>query len=292
MMTYALVSAVNDDGVLASCLRASPEVCRGEVAVIERRGFTSPAAAYNPVLEGEGADVLVFVHQDMYLPDGWMACLRRAVGWLALRDASWGVLGVYGVTAEGEGVGWTYSTGLGRVVGRPFAEPRVVRTLDEVVLVVRRTSGLRFGAGVAGFHMYGTDLCLEAEQRGLKNYVFPALAIHNSNGIRQLPWAFWRTYLHVRRQWWDRLPVVSPCVRVARSPWPMVRTMLERQVAYSMRRRVVGTRVADPAAVFAALQAAGAAGPSGDGGRGGAGEQAAMASGGEAGEESRFCGPR
>lgn len=258
---YSLVSAVNDDAVLETCLRASPELGGPEFEVLEQRGYASAASAYNAALERAVGEVVIFSHQDVYFPEGWVAQLETALRWLAKHDPEWGVLGVYGVAADGRPAGWTYSTGLGRVLGGPFPEPQPVRTLDEVVLMVRRASGLKFDEGVEGFHMYGTDVCLEAERRGRRTYVISAFAIHNSNGIRQLPWAFWQTYLYVRRKWWDRLPVAAPCVVVTRSLATMVRTMVQRQVNFFLRGRSVGVRVADPAALSADLKHAGGLDP-------------------------------
>ena len=250
---YCLVSAVNDDAVLASCLRASPDFGEPGFEVLEQRGYSSAAAAYNEALGRSTGEVVIFAHQDVYFPEGWLAQLEIALHWLAKHDPEWGVLGVYGVEAGSRPAGWTYSTGLGRVLGGPFPEPLPVRTLDEVVLIVRRSSGLKFDEGVKGFHMYGTDVCLEAERRGLGVYVISAFAIHNSNGIGQLPSAFWQTYLYVRSKWWAQLPVAAPCARVTRSPLPMLRSRFQRFLDYGIRRRAVGRRVADPSALHASL---------------------------------------
>ncbi len=254
---YCLVSAVNDDAVLASCLRASPDFGGPEFEVFEQRGYSSAAVAYNEALERSTGEVVIFAHQDVYFPEGWLAQLEIALHWMAKHDPHWGVLGVYGVEADGRPAGWTYSTGLGRVLGGPFPEPLPVRTLDEVVLIVRRSSGLKFDEGVEGFHMYGTDVCLEAERRGLGVYVISAFAIHNSNGIGQLPSAFWQTYLYVRRKWWAQLPVAAPCAEVTRSLLPMWRARLQRFVDFKLRGRAVGSRVPQPSLLYASLVASG-----------------------------------
>ena len=250
---YCLVSAVNDDAVLASCLRASPDFGGPEFEVFEQRGYSSAAVAYNEALERSTGEVVIFAHQDVFFPKAWLAQLEIALHWLAKHDPEWGVLGVYGVGADGRPAGWTYSTGLGRELGGPSPEPLPVRTLDEVVLIVRRSSGLKFDEGVEGFHMYGTDVCLEAERLGLGVYVISAFAIHNSNGIGQLPSAFWQAYLYVRRKWWAQLPVAAPCARVTRSPLTMLRSRLQRFVDYGIRRRAVGRRVADPSVLHTSL---------------------------------------
>ncbi len=252
-----LVSAVNDDEVLSSCLQASPDVAAGRLAVVEQRGYASAASAYNSWLDAGGTGVVIFAHQDVYFPAGWLHHLQTALAWLDEHDANWGILGIYGVRHDREPIGWTYSTGLGRVLGGVFSTPCAVRTLDEVVLIMRVSSGLRFDEGVEGFHMYGTDICLESERFGCRNYVIPAFAIHNSNGIKMLPDVFWRTFLYVRRKWWAQLPVAAPCAEVTRSLLPMWRARLQRFVNFKLRGRAVGSRVPQPSLLHASLVASG-----------------------------------
>ncbi len=241
----SLVTASNDERLLRSCLLASPELAVNcEVSI--QSGAVSAAQAYNRGISETQAEIVCFAHQDVYFPSGWMKCLAGSVNWLMQQDPAWGVLGVYGVTADGECRGWAYSTGLGRLLGAPFLQPQPVRTLDEMVLVIRRSSGLRFDEALPGFHLYGTDICLEAERMGLRNYVVPALALHNSNGIAVLPWAFWRAWLFVRRKWFNLLPIDTPCVKIEKLPAAAVKTALAQVYSTVIRRKQPGKRVADP----------------------------------------------
>jgi glycosyltransferase involved in cell wall biosynthesis len=258
-MTFTIISAVNDSKVLESCLLRSPDVLPLEK--ITQTGFSSASAAYNRALEKATGQILIFVHQDVYLPPGWLQRLQWTIQQLESTDPDWGVLGVCGLTERGELCSWVYSSGLGAVVGKPFPAPLRVRTLDEVLLVIRKASGLRFDERLHGFHMYGTDICLEAEKRGLRNYAVPCFLYHNSNGIRNLPWAFWQACHHIRRKWWSRLPVRSPCTVVTRWPIGTIRQMTERFLLFNLKRRTVGKRVANPAADCAELERSGAIPP-------------------------------
>ncbi len=58
--------------------------------------------------------------------------------------------------------------------------------LDELLLVIRRSSGLSFDDGLPSFHLYGADICLQAQMGGMKSYIITAFCIHNSNGVRYL----------------------------------------------------------------------------------------------------------
>ena len=96
--------------------------------------------------------------------------------------------------ATGEVHGHVYSTGLRRNVGKSFESPVPVHSIDEMVIILRRDSGLHFDAELPGYHLYGTDICLQSWQRGLPCFVIDNFCLHNSNGIRRLPLAFWRSY--------------------------------------------------------------------------------------------------
>ena len=76
---------------------------------------------------------------------------------------------------------------IGRIVNRGRmlrdgpTHPARVATLDEVVLVVRRETPLRFDPSLK-FHLYGADLCLQASEPGPGVVSLEALCHHNSPG--------------------------------------------------------------------------------------------------------------
>jgi glycosyltransferase involved in cell wall biosynthesis len=245
----AFIVASNDEQVLRSCLLASPDLAAG-VETSVQRGFTSAGEAYNRGIAATDGDILVFVHQDVYLPEGWLRKLASVIEWLEARDPNWGVLGVFGSERDRTGRGYLYSTGLRRVLGEDFVGARPVETLDEVVLILRRASGLRFDASLPGFHLYGADICLQAAARGMRSYAMSAFCIHNTNGYRLLPWAYWRCYLRLRRKWWSRLPAQTPCMPMTRWGGPALRYLVRRPVWLLWHGRRIGHRVAHPALVF------------------------------------------
>jgi hypothetical protein len=179
-MDLTIISAVNNDDVLRSCLLNSPDV-RSASEVILQRGCTSAAYAYNSAFEKAKTDLVIFAHQDVYFPDGWLDSLRRTLDLLSHTDPHWGVLGVWGGVREGGLPGYMYWTGVNGTAGKPFSGVREVRSLDEVVIILRKSSGLRFDESLSGYHFYGTDICLEANRQGRKCYVFPGFCVHNTN---------------------------------------------------------------------------------------------------------------
>ncbi len=253
-ITFAV--AVNDRHILNTNFLASPcllQPHRHQILIQE--GYTSAAIAYNDAIEKSQNDLIVFVHQDIILPEGWADNLERALEHLAEHDPNWGVLGTYGETLHEGGRGYVYSTGLG-IMGRPFEAPARIQTLDEIVLIMRKSSGLRFDDQLPNFHMYGTDLCMMAESEGRKNYAISAFCIHNTNPGLILGDDFYACYWHLQRKWRERLPIKTTCVRITRhNGWMYRRKMGELFLRYFRpNKKFGGNRAADPQQLMAEVE--------------------------------------
>jgi hypothetical protein len=203
---------------------------------------SSASIAYNNAIDSQPRDVMVFVHQDVYFPRFWCKWLSAGIDHIEQRDPNWGVIGIFGITADSAPVGRVWSSGLGRELGAPFDTPVPVVSIDEMVIVLRRASGLRFDPALPGFHLYGADLCLSAMQRGLGVYVVHAPAIHNSVRVRSLRGPYVEAYRHLKRKWAHRLPVpnlVAPIdwfeIGLWRAQWRRIRTRLLGRQAPSER---------------------------------------------------------
>lgn len=240
------VSVHHDRAVMEKNIGASPGMRDADEVMIQS-GFATVSAAYNDAIERSRNDLVVFAHPDVYLPASWHPSLRESVAYLDRLDPSWAVFGLFGRTGEGGDVGFTYSTGLGCFVGRPFETPEKARTVDEFVFAVRKGSGLRFDEALPGpqSQLCATDLCLEAERRGLGVYVVPAFAVHNSNGWSYLPLNFWKPYLFIRRKWGGVLPVNVPYARITPFCMPMIRNTLRSWNPLRRRSMRTNSRVDD-----------------------------------------------
>jgi len=248
-MDWTVICATNNEDILRSCLLNSPDI--GEASdVILQRGYASAAVAYNSAINKASSDLLVFVHQDVYLPPGWSDSLHRALELLSKADPNWGIAGVYGVNKSwDDGVGFLHCAECGRL-GNFFDGVREVRCLDEVLLIMRKSSNLRFDEQLPSFHMYGIDICLEAQRRGMKSYAISAFCIHNTHGYRMLPLQFWRCYLFMRKKWRSELPVATPCTEITFWCWPMIRYNISRAANIALGRYRATTRFADPSRFY------------------------------------------
>jgi hypothetical protein len=88
-----------------------------------------------------------------------------------------------------------------------FDAPVPVNTIDEVLIVLKRSSGVEFDASLPGFHLYATDLVQTALSFGRRAYVIFAPVIHNSRPSLYLGPDYFDAYRHVARKWKHRLPI-------------------------------------------------------------------------------------
>ncbi|MGI9212405.1 MAG: hypothetical protein ACR2HF_08005, partial [Methylococcaceae bacterium] len=97
----------------------------------------------------------------------------------------------------------------------PLSFPVEVDTLDEIVLIFRHSSGLRFDPALPHFHLYGTDLCLSARALGRLAWVIPLPCIHNTHELIELPAEYYLCYDYIKFKWWQYLPIHTPCSRIS-----------------------------------------------------------------------------
>jgi Glycosyl transferases group 1/Glycosyltransferase like family len=225
VVPLSFVVCVSDEETLKANFMASPCVADTDSPhqIILLREVPDAACGLNFGLERARHDWAVCVRQDVYLPKGWDQLLINQLCEAERRFGTIGVAGVYGVgealaphdrarPLAAERIGWVVDRGRELRDGPEL--PAAVATLDELVLVVRRDSGLQFDPAL-GFHLYGADICLQARERGVAVVALGALCHHNSKSIG-LPEAFFRSAEVFARKWSHRLPVATPCVIIDR----------------------------------------------------------------------------
>lgn len=177
----SFIACVNDELQLGSNLLGSPALGAGtphEIRLVT--GATSVGEAFNEVLETVTHDVVVLVQQDMYLPFGWDTVFVTNFAQARERFSPIGTVGLYGLLyrkQRREAVGTVVDRD--RLLQRAPQLPAAVDGLDEILLAMPRDTTLRLDPAL-GFHLYGTDACLQAALGGLTNVVVYAPAFHNS----------------------------------------------------------------------------------------------------------------
>lgn len=161
----------------------------------ENNTYTIPEA-YNILVERTNATHLVFIHQDVIVPNGWLKILEDQITILEQTDRHWGVAGVMGVKENGLFAGHIIDPHTNTKLGKL---PCRVATLDEVCLIIRKESGLKFDEQLGGYHFYGADICVQARTRGLCCYAIDAPLRHLSGGT--VDETFWKMAKKFSEKW-------------------------------------------------------------------------------------------
>jgi len=231
-MDISFAAAINDRSILRKNLESSCVFDNDRRILNLYENRNSASTAYIEGINDSASDYMIFAHQDVYLPAPWIDRLKIAIAHLNRTDQRWAVLGVVGVTADNEHVGRAWSSGIGRVIGRPLDRPVEVVSVDEMVIVLRRQSGCMFDPDLPGFHLYGTDIVQIARSQGGTAYVADLPVVHNSRPVVDLDRGFTSAYRYMRNKWASRLPINTLIVPVARSMIPL----------YRARARLIWTR--------------------------------------------------
>lgn len=184
------VTAVSRLDVLGRCLCASPCIASGRRRLVAQFNAPSAADAFNPVMAGLPAldsTWLVWVHQDVFLPDDWDEKFLDALRVAQQAMPALAVAGVYGVRGTGTGshrAGHVLDRGL--LLREPAGLPSPVDSLDELLFAVRADTRLTLD-GALGYDLYATDLVLQAQAGGWVAAAVDAYCEHWSDTPRIAP---------------------------------------------------------------------------------------------------------
>ena len=215
-MDFTVACASNNDAILNANLALSPMFQTGARLHLERNSPTA-AIAYNRALDATSAPIVVFAHHDVYLPKGWETALKARLAEVAAADPDWALFGAFGVGLDNSHIGPVWSSSIGQIVGRVPMQPARVQSFDELLIVMRRASGVRFDDTAPGWHMYGTDIVQSARARGLHAYAGALPTIHNDRYHEALRNDFVECYQFMRRKWRADLPLRTPIIKISRS---------------------------------------------------------------------------
>lgn len=248
MDSIDIAAAVNDEKILAQCLARSPDIASGAARLRTYSDFSSAGLAYNQALLGSDADYLVLAHQDVYLPRNFITRLRKEISKLNQIDPNWAVAGSIGLDADAQLRGKVWSSGLSSVIGESVDVPVRAICLDELLLVVRKSSSVAFDPVLPGFHMYGLDVILHGNDLSMASYVLDLPVVHHSRPVINLNGGYHQAYRYMQKKWRRILPLRNLiCTVYPTSLWLHWRNL-------QLRRRHQGRKdrpepVGDPIAI-------------------------------------------
>jgi hypothetical protein len=221
------VVAVNDEDELQSNLLSSPVARSSEhewllVDNADNGNYESISALCDDGWKRAHHDLVFFIHQDVFLPQGWEERVFLALAELESSDPDWGVVGAVGSlppepdTAKELRGHWCDPSGY-HFEG-PL--PHEVQALDEQWLGVRKKRDVRFDASLPGFHCYGMDLSLTARERNLKSYALDAFVWHKYRDAQGHLVERREQSGKIRRRWSDDfMAEFQPCADYVERKW-------------------------------------------------------------------------
>lgn len=125
---------------------------------------------------------VILCHQDILLLDDGASDLLAKLTDLDATAPDWAVAGNAGARPNGK-LAVRITDPWGEDVGKGGVYPARVVSLDENFLIVRAASGVRPSSALRGFHLYGTDICMQAEHAGMSAWVVDFHLRHLSRGV-------------------------------------------------------------------------------------------------------------
>lgn len=250
-----IIVATNSKLTLDQNLLRSMDARDGRIALHAMNGFVNAGSAYNAGMAMDTVGpIACFIHQDVYLPVGWADRVRYRLDALAAQDPNWAVAGVWGICPDGQYAGRVWCSGSGKEFSGPIDGFREAESLDEIVLILNTRHGLKWDEQLPGFHLYATDIVMQARLRGLKSYVIDAPVVHNSRrNPNPLDKHYFAAYRYMRRKYREHLPIKTAVVPITRWGLPLYRAWVRRELRRLTGRIRPAPPRDDPKAIAVAL---------------------------------------
>jgi hypothetical protein len=227
----SVLTLVNDESKYR-LMRESFATANGLDAVFlpidaDGRGM-SASEGLNWGLDRADTEWCIMVHQDVIIPPDWWLRFKRGIDRAPEQPA---IAGIFGCADDGRFIGHILDPH-GHSRGGPL--PSAALTLDEALIAVRSTPGVRFDEGLPGFHCYGADLCLAARHANLPVVAVDAPVVHMSGG--RLDEAYQKGADYLTSKWGPLGHRLIP------TPAKLIVSESERNAPFAHRARLVRRR--------------------------------------------------
>lgn len=208
------------------------------IALDNRDGrFSSAAQALNYGASSAQAEILIFMHQDVYLFDNeavskycyYLTNHRDTIAGIAGRGKS--DFAVYGDILEGEEQIQRLTPTNGKAIE--------VISLDECFFGMHRSlwEKIRFDETTCDdWHYYAVDICYENTLRGGKNVVYSMRVLHKSLGMANPNSFFACTKKMVKKYRGKAERIVSPCINIKCSYFSYLQWLIMKKLVRLKKR--------------------------------------------------------
>lgn len=217
-MKLSIVTLINNydiyrDNVLKSTLK---EFDNYYIEYIEIYNSISASSGLNEGIKKSNNDLIFCCHQDVQFLDRWYEQLIKLLNMLDEHEKNsdgkniWGVCGSAGTSYSGKMFG--VHSGL----GMDGLDSVQVQTLDCCTLLLRKSImkkyDMTFDENLKWYHMYGEDISLQSNDKGLKVYVLNVSLKHNCKWTAG--GGFQESTDYTRKKWKSKFPVIHTTVGV------------------------------------------------------------------------------
>ena len=147
--------------------------------------YDSLAQAMNAGINKAKNELIVIVHEDTFLPDGWQTELEAAIEDIEKNDSNWGIIGVAGLDTHGKPAGhYSDPNNFCNTFKKKQMFVEAI-SIDEHLMIFRKKLNPTADENIVGIHGIGTDMVLTSIKNGNKCYIVNAPSIHkfkNANG--------------------------------------------------------------------------------------------------------------
>ncbi|MFO1216888.1 MAG: hypothetical protein U1E89_00740 [Burkholderiaceae bacterium] len=188
---FSVVVPTTRDRQLRANVECSPGLREVGARIVSVRRAAHPAAALDAAAPHLDADWVLLAHQDVYFPRGFGQRLNTLLATIDANERQRTLIGFAGIGVDAARQGYAPA---GFVIDRTTradwgANDHGV-SIDELAIVIARDSVLRPDAAL-GWHLWATDLCLDAITRhGAFARIVRLPLFHNSVTDHTLPDAF------------------------------------------------------------------------------------------------------
>jgi hypothetical protein len=176
-------------------------------------------SGYNFFLRFAKGKYLILCHQDVSLIEDGFDRMNEVIEELEALDPDWGLFGNSGFYwPSRKAIRISDHVGENQSIGGPF--PQKCYSLDENFIVVRADANLALSADLAGFHLYGTELCLVAAELGRQSYVVDFYLHHAGDAIMDRTYGLIRSAMIRKYSGMSGIRRVrTPCTDLVFTPW-------------------------------------------------------------------------